>query len=102
MTTLADKLHELGFKADSKAKQAALAEAEAQGLSANGSYDVHAVYVKDGITVTVEQNQAPEDVGGLSAVITHPPVAIMESPKGRVAFNPQHLELVDTLIGELS
>lgn len=102
MTTLADKLSELGFKADSKAKQAALTDAEAQGLSVNGSYDVHAVYAKDGITVTVEQNQATEDIGGLSAVVTHPPVAVMESPKGRVAFNPNDVELVETLVGELS
>lgn len=102
MSALSDKLIELGFKADKQAKQVAVDNADAQGMSANGSYDIHDVFIKGNTVVTVEQNQAPEDLGGLSAVVTHPAVAVIASPQGRVAFNPDNVELAEILVAELS
>lgn len=99
---LAETLTKLGFKADSKAKQVAVDNAEAQELSANGDYVVHDVFTKGDVVVTVEQNSSPEDLGGLTAQITHPPVAIAVSPKGRVAFNPEDLELAAAIVADLA
>jgi hypothetical protein len=102
MSALSDKLTSLGFTDDAKAKQAAEDNAQAQDLSANGEYIVEGVFTKDDVVVTVEQNQAPEDLGGLTAVVTHPPVAVIASPKGRIAFNPEDAELAETLVTQLS
>lgn len=99
---LADTLTALGFTADAQAKAVAEENAEAQGLSTNGDYTVHDVYTKGDVVVTVEQNQAPEDLGGLSALVTHPPVAVVASPKGRVAFNPADVDLAVRLVAELA
>lgn len=102
MSTLSDKLTSLGFTADDKAKQAAIDNADAQELSHNGDYTVHDVFTKGDVVITVEQNQAPEDLGGLTAVVTHPPVAVIASPKGRVAFNPADVDLAEILVNDLS
>lgn len=100
---LAETLLDLGFTRDEASKSAAEANAEANGMSSNGAYVVQDVFVRGEVVVTVEQNQAPEDFGGgMSAIVTHPPLAIIASPKGRVAFNPEDLELAANLANELS
>lgn len=102
MSALTDKLVELGFTEDKDAHKAQEQNAAALGMSDNGDYTVHHVLTKDDVIVHVEQNVAPEDLGGLTAVVTHPAVAVIASPKGRVAFNPEHTEIVEHLVNELS
>jgi hypothetical protein len=102
MSALTDKLEELGFTADKEALDTHEQNAAAFGMSDNGAYAVHGVHTKGDVIVHTEQNTAPEDLGGLSAIVTHPTVAVMVSPKGRVAFNPEHVEIVEHLVKELS
>lgn len=101
MDALADKLIELGFTADAEAKGVAEANAVEHGMHENGPYVVHHVFTKGDVVVTIEQNTAPEDLGGMTAVVTHPPCAIIASPKGRVAFNPDDTDLAAALLDEL-
>lgn len=77
-----------GFVEDAEAKDVAEQNAAALGLSSNGTYTVHHVFTKGDVLVTIEQNQAAEDMGnGMSAMVTHPPVAVATGPKGRCSFN---------------
>lgn len=100
---LADTLLGLGFSRDADSKRAAESNAEANGMSRNGPYTVQDVFVRGDVVITVEQNQSPEDFGGgMTAVITHPPLAIIASPKGRVAFNPQDVPLAQSLVDQFS
>lgn len=100
---LADTLKRLGFIEDERGRAAAETNAETAGVNDNGTYTVQAVYVRDNIVVTVEQNQAPEQLGdGMTAVVTHPPLAVIASPKGRVAFNPADTELAGSLVEQLA
>lgn len=99
---LASKLLELGFTRDPSSKAVAEANAEAMGMSANGPYLVQDVFVRNDLVVTVEQNQAPETLRGIHAVITHPATAVLAGPKGRVAFNPTDLALAESLVASLS
>lgn len=93
-------LTELGWTQDGQSKQVAEENAQATGLNNNGPYVVRDVWVKDDRMITVECNTAPEDLGGgMTAVITHPPVAVLAGPGMRVAFNPDDLELVRSLAG---
>lgn len=102
MTTLVESLKAVGFTDDQAGLQAAVQNAEAQGLSLNGRYEVHSVLTKGDVIVTVEQNEAPENIGGLDAVVTHPACAVVASPKGRVAFNPEDISLGLQLVAELA
>lgn len=102
MDDLIQHLKEQGFEEDAAGRQAAQQNAEAQGMGANGEYTVLDVLTRGEVVVTIEQNQAPEDVGGLTAVVTHPPLAIVASPKGRVAANPEDVTLVAALVDQLS
>lgn len=89
---------ELGFVIDESAAAVAQAAADSAGLSEGGTYRVQQVWRRLDVTVTVEQNQAPETVGGMQALITHPPVAVIDSPAGRYAFNPEDTELARNLL----
>lgn len=99
--TLQETLATLGFAEDAQARQVAIDNAEAQGLGHNGAYTVVAVYTRGDAVLTVEQNNSPEDLGGLTAVIEHPPLAILQTPRTRVAFNPEDTELAERLLAEL-
>lgn len=98
---LAEKLIELGFARDEDSKAAAIANAEAHDLSANGRYEIQDVFVRDDVVITVEQNRAPENLGGMQAVLTYPATAVIASPKGRVAFNPTDVALAEALVDDL-
>lgn len=102
MADLATTLVGLGFTDDPTQAQADQAAAIEAGAGSGGEFSVNHVFTKNQIKVTVEQNSATEDVGGLSAVVTHPPVAVIESPNGRVAFNPSDVALAEVLIAQLS
>jgi len=99
---LADTLVTLGFLEDDDAKNYFAGLASDAKMHDNGPYDVRQVFTKGDVVVLVEQNTAPEDMGGMSAVVSHPACAIIESPKGRVAFNPEDVELAENLVNELS
>lgn len=100
--TLAETLIGLGFVDDPTFRDGLMQFAVALDLSANGTYVVHNCYVKGDVSVAVEQNQCPEDLGGLSALVTHPPLAIAVGPKGRVAFSPDDVELAVAVVNDLS
>lgn len=103
MQALADTLVDLGFTADTATKAYLEAVATDKKLSDSGPYVVQSVFTRNGVTVTIEQNTNPEDLGGgMSAVVTHPPCAIIDSAKGRVAFNPTNVDLAVTLLNDLA
>lgn len=95
-------LESLGFTEDQVSLDAAKANAEAQGMSHNGPYAPLLAMVNGDVLVVVEQNTAREDMNGMTALVEHPPVVVINGPKGRVAANPADLELVSALIAELS
>jgi len=98
---LGEALTAQGFIDDAQAKQVAVDNAAAQGLSDNGEYTTHVVYTKGDVVVVVEQNEAPDEAGS-EVIIRHPAVAIITSPKGRVACNPKDVELVLAEVESLS
>lgn len=98
---LNETLEQLGFTRDENVRDQILVLSLEADLSHNGEYSVGDVFVRGECVVVVEQNQAPEDLGGMKAVVTHPPLAIIESPKGRVAFNPTDVKLAEVLVSEL-
>lgn len=95
------RLGSLGFAQDGEAANVARQNAEAQGLSHNGPYEVLGVWRRGEVMVLLEHNTAPDVFNGLNALISHPPVAVLSGPKGRVAVNPDDLELVSTLVGTM-
>jgi len=76
-------------------------QASNDGLSHNGAYVVLAVLTKGLVTIVFEQNTASENVGGLDAAVTHPAVAVISSPKGKVACNPTDAELIVNVAADL-
>jgi len=101
---LVEALTGLGFKPDEATQKYLEGLAEDAKMHDNGPYQVRAVYVKGDVTVTIEQNTAPDDLGdGMSAVVSHPPCGIIDGPNGyRVAFNPTDVNLFKTLVADLS
>lgn len=103
MQALADTLADLGFAADDAAKGYLEGVATDLKLSDSGPYVVHSVFTRGDVTVTIEQNTNPEDMGGgMTAVVSHPPCAVIDSPKGRVAFNPNDVDLAVALLNDLA
>jgi hypothetical protein len=103
MQALADTLVDLGFTADDSTKNYLEHVAHDKKLTDSGPYVVQQVFSRAGVTVTIEQNTCPEDMGGgMTAVVSHPPCAIIDSPKGRVAFNPTDIDLAVTLLNDLA
>lgn len=103
MSDLIEVLTKLGFKQDPASKKAAEDIAVAQKLSASGAYTIQDVLVRDDVIVTIEQNHSPEDYGnGMTALVSHPALAVMVSPRGRVAFNPQDTALAVNLVNDLA
>lgn len=97
---IAKLLKDLGFESDPDGKAAAQLNADAQRMSDNGRYQVKDVYVRGELMLLIEQNQAEDDTGGVTATIHHPPLAVLVSPDVRVAFNPDDLDLLTQLVGE--
>lgn len=99
LTTL---LTGLGFSNDPADAAKLQADQHAKGANTGGTYTVSDCLKKGNVVIHVEKNQATEDVSGMTATVQHPAVAIIESPKGRAAFNPSDLELAKALVTELS
>lgn len=91
-----------GFQNDPADAAKFQSEQHAKGANNGGTYTVTDCFKKGNVVIHVEQNQASEDVSGMTATVQHPAVAIIESPKGRCAFNPSDLVLAKALVAELS
>jgi hypothetical protein len=88
-------LTELGYTQDSQAQQdlldAATDPATGGGdMSASGKYEVLAAWTKGDLTVFTERNTAPDvdSVDDMVAIVTHPPVLVIERGGERVAAVP--------------
>lgn len=97
-TNLIDLLTESGFSTSPEVREWVKREADVLGMNDGGPYVAHEVYVKGDWSVTLEQTSAPS--GDL--VITYPKVLVIDSPNGRVAVNPNDLDLVAELIAGAS
>lgn len=83
-----------GFTQDDGLKQQLQDAADAQ-MHESGPYKVLEAWRQGVIQIVVEQNTAAEDLGGgTTAVVTYPPVAVIEGPGGRVCCNPNDTDLV--------
>lgn len=92
----------LGFKNDPADAAKFQAEQHGKGANTGGTYTVTDCLIKGNVVVHVEQNQATEDVSGMTATVQHPAVAVITSPKGTCAFNPNDLVAAKALVAELS
>lgn len=101
MSAVTDKLTSLGFTEDPEATAYFQMLADQFGMDKGGPYEVETSFVREGCYIVIEKNTGDEDLGGLQATVRYPSVAIIESPKGRVAFNPDDLGLLERLIDEL-
>ena len=105
--TYKDVLANLGFQSDENRRAALQTHAEnpetdGGNLSHNGDYKVLGTWTKDDIVVHMEQNTAPDQIGELSAIVTHPPLLVVEGPKGRAAVRPGDVEALEQVIADLS
>lgn len=99
---LAEKMMDAGFTRNEKAKKDLAAKNAKAGSDKGGPHTVQEVLTKGDVTIVVEQNVGSDDLGGLPATVTYPAVAIIEGPKGRVAFNPNDTALAERLAAELA
>lgn len=97
-----DRLMDLGFIRSEQRQTEIEAANEAAGANSGGPLTVIDVLVQHNTVLVIEQNVGTDDFAGLSAQITYPAVAIIEGPKGRVAFNPSDTALAERLAVELS
>lgn len=96
-------LEAVGFAPHEDAAEYFRAISHELGMQDNGPYEVLACWTRGQTVVLVEQNTAPDDLGGgMTAVITHPPVAVIEGPRGRVAASPLDVALVVDQAKEVS
>ena len=109
--TIQDTMSSLGFKADTKLAtrlldDAANPEVGGADMSEHGPYKVHNAWTKGDVKVWLEQNTAPDthepDEDEAVAVVTHPRVLIVESPKGRVAVKPSEAATIADVVDALS
>jgi hypothetical protein len=72
-------------------------------MSDNGAYEIQKAWTKGDATVVLEQNTAPDDLGdGMTAVVTHPPVLVVDSPKFRVSVRPSDTDALKDVLGHLA
>lgn len=91
-----------GFTHDDELKDAHVTRADENGMHDSGPYVVHGVWKRGEVTVLVEQNTAKEDIGGMRAAVDHPAVCLITGPKGRIAANPEDVELVLAVAEDLT
>jgi hypothetical protein len=99
-----DVLKDLGF-AEQETDELQTQSDEA-GLSANYPHKVLHHYTRDDVTAVIEQNVSEDESGGVAIIMKHPPVLILESPKGRVAVSNHddaaNAELIANVVADLS
>lgn len=99
--SLTQVLRKHGFRDDTAMRDGLTQFATDLDLSGSGPYRQNLVMTRGAYTVVVEQNVARERLGDLDAQVTYPEVAILDGPTGRVAFNPNDLELARQLLADL-
>lgn len=102
LTLIDEALTGVGFQADAELKTAHEEAAVSMGMDTGGPYKVLAVYRKGLTNVLIEQNTASEQVDGMEITTSHPALALVQGPKGKVGCNPSDIELLLSLITELS
>lgn len=102
MADISDVLLDLGFtKGDVEPWQKL---SDAMHLSDEYPHKVLHFFTRDDVAVMIEQNMSPDSSGGVEVVMKHPPVMVVESPKGRVAipnFETNHA-LIASVVDDLS
>ncbi len=101
---------DLGFTVDNKLAKTLVADATNPDLgggdmSASGPYVVHQAWTKGEVRAWLEQNTSPDshDVGEdeVSAILSHPRVLVVESPKGQVAVKPSETATIADVVSAL-
>lgn len=71
-------------------------------LSHNGEYKVLSAWKKGDCSVHLERNTAPEETGDdMTAIVTHPPLLVIEKGDVRVAVSPRDPEALEAVLSEL-
>lgn len=72
------------------------------GMNTGGPFMVTRAYVKGDVVVEVQENVTPEDLGGYTASVTHPAVAVVRNDDGRVTCAARDHDLVADLVVQMS
>ena len=91
-----------GFKHDDELKGAHEESATSNEMHTGGPYVIHGVWRKGLVSIVVEQNTDTIETDGMSVSTTHPPVAVVQGPKGRAGCNPSDADLLLSLAVELA
>lgn len=84
-TDVLSALEAAGFVHDDENKSHLEEFATKSNMHQGGDYLVHGVWKRGMVTVHMEQNTTTEVVDGLTSVVTHPSVAVISGPNGKVA-----------------
>lgn len=87
-------LEAAGFKHDDEGKTYLEEFAVKADMHQGGDYQVHGFWKRGMVTVHIEQNTTTEVTDGISSVITHPAVASVSGPNGKVAVNANDVEAI--------
>lgn len=85
-------LEAAGFTHDDDAKGHLEEFATKAGMHNGGDYVVHGVWKRGMVTVHIETNTNTEVQDGISSVVTHPSVAVVSGPNGKIACNALEVE----------
>lgn len=88
----AEGLEAAGFQHDDDGKGHLEEFANKAGMHNGGDYLVHGVWKRGMVQIHVETNTNTEVQDGISSVVTHPSVAVVSGPNGKVTVNATDLE----------
>jgi hypothetical protein len=88
----ASDLTDVGFEPDEQTKTYLEEFATKANMHQGGPYEVHGVWKRGMVTVHVEQNTTTEVQDGITSVVTHPHVAVVSGPNGKIAVNATDVE----------
>lgn len=87
-------LEAAGFESDETTKSYLEEFAEKSNMHQGGPYEIHGVWKRAMVTVHVEQNTMTEIQDGITSVVTHPHVAVVSGPNGKIACNATDVEAI--------
>lgn len=85
-------LEAAGFTHDDDGKGYLEEFANKAEMHQGGEYVVHGFWKKGMVAVHIEQNTTTEVQDGISSVVTHPTVAVVSGPNGKIAVNATDVE----------
>ena len=85
-------LEAAGFKHDDDGKGYLEEFAIKANMHQGGDYVVHGFWKRGMVSVHIEQNTTTEVQDGIQSVVTHPTVAVVSGPNGKVAVNATDVE----------